>query len=94
MPIYKLEPIAGTEGHKDWWASSLAPTPVWLRAGNSNHARQRIHQATYVTTCIPGDRLCAHWVNAALLKCTEDASHGVPANVAMIANGRITLKLP
>jgi hypothetical protein len=50
MPVYKLEPIEGTEGHSDWRASSLPPTPVWLQAGNSNHARQRIHFANVKIT--------------------------------------------
>ena len=93
MPIYKLEPIEGTEGHKDWWASSLPPTSVWLRAGNSSHARQRIHLATYSATSVQGEVTNAPWVNADLVRCTEDASLDVPSNMALLANGKITLKL-
>ena len=92
MPIYKLEPIEGTEGHRDWWASSLPPTPVWVRAVNSDHARQRMHLATIAV--VPGKkRFCAPWINAALVRCSEDRSREVPANVAIFANGKITIKL-
>jgi hypothetical protein len=92
MPIYKLEPIEGAEGHKDWWASTLPPTSVWLRAVNSDHARQRMHLAT--TTFPPGKKgVRAPWMNAALVRCVEDRSRDVPANVAMFANGKITIKL-
>ncbi len=94
MPVYKLEPIEGTEGNGDWVASSLPPTPVWVRAGNSDHARQRMHIATHATPLTLGDKmLCAPWINTALVRCTEDASWDVPANVALLANGKITIKL-
>ena len=94
MPVYKLEPVEGTEGNSDWWASSLPPTPVWVRAGNPNHARQRMHLATYATTFVPGSVVSAPWVNAALVTCTEDQSREVPADRALLANGKISLKLP
>jgi len=92
MPIYKLEPIAGTEGHKDWWASTLPPTPVWLQANDSDHARQRMHLATTTLDAAKKD-VCAPWTNVALVKCIEDRSREVPANVALFANGKITIKL-
>jgi hypothetical protein len=94
MPVYKLEPIEGTEGHTDWWASCLPPTPVWLRAGNADHARQRMHLATYSNVWVPGEVLNAPWVNAALVRCTEDSSRDVPPDKALLANGKISLNLP
>jgi len=92
VPIYKLEPIEGTERHADWWASTLAPTLVWVRAANPDHARHRMHLAT---TTFPPDQknVCAPWTNVALIKCIEDQSREVPANVALFANGKITIKL-
>jgi hypothetical protein len=92
MPIYKLEPIAGTEGHADWCASTLPPTAVWLHANDSDHARQRMHLAT--TSFPPGNKqVCAPWTNVALVNCIEDRSREIPANVASFANGKITIKL-
>ena len=77
MPIYKLEPIEGTEEHNDWWASTLSPTPVWVQAGDPDHARLRMHLAT--TTFVLGkEGLCAPWINAALVRCIEDASWDAP----------------
>jgi hypothetical protein len=93
MPVYKLEPIEGTEEHTDWWASSVPPTPVWLRAGNANHARQRMHLATYATAFVPGGVLSGPWVDATLVRCTEDQSRDVPPDKALLANGQISLKL-
>jgi hypothetical protein len=92
MPIYKLEPIAGTEAHADWWASIVPPTPVLLQAKDSDHARQMMHLAT---TTFPPDKkeVCAPWTNVALVNCIEDRSREVPANVALFANGKITIKL-
>jgi hypothetical protein len=92
MPIYKLEPIAGTEGHTDWWASTVPPTPVWLQAKDSDHARQRMHLAT--TTFASNKKVVsAPWTNVALVNCIADRSYEVPANVALFANGKITIKL-
>ncbi len=93
MPVYKLEPIEGTEGHSDWRAASLPPTPVWLQAGNSNHARQRIHLATYADAVFPGKAVSAPWISATLVRCTEDPSREVPPDKAVLANGKITFKL-
>jgi hypothetical protein len=95
MPIYKLEPIAGTEGHEDWRASSVPPVPVWVRAINPDHARQRMRLAT---TERPIHSLGNHipynpWSNAALVRCTEDTAWDVPANAALFANGKIKLQL-
>ncbi len=94
MPVYKLEPVEGTEEHSDWWASSVPPTPVWLRASNANHARQRMHLATYATTWVPSEVLNAPWTNAELVRCTEDKSRDVPPDKALLANGKISIKLP
>lgn len=93
MPVYKLEPLNGTEEHTDSWASCLPPTPVWLRAGNANHARQRMDLAIYATALVPGWLVNAPWVNATLVRCTEDQSRAVPPDRALLANGQISLKL-
>jgi hypothetical protein len=51
-----------------------------------------MHLAT--TTFPPGKKgVRAPWMNAALVRCVEDRSRDVPANVAMFANGKITIKL-
>ena len=92
MPIYRLEPIEGTEGYNAWWASTLSPTTVWVQANNPDHARQRMHLAT-TTFALDKDGLYAPWHNAALVRCIEDASWDVPPNTALFANGKITLKL-
>jgi hypothetical protein len=94
MPTYKLEPIDGTQEHTDWWASILPPIPVWLRAINADHARQRIHLATSAPDVVPGEVIKAPWANPELVTCTEDASHVPPVNAAVFANGKIMLKLP
>jgi hypothetical protein len=94
MPTYKLQPIDGLQDHSDWRDSILPPTPVWLRAINADHARQRIHLATSATDIMPGEVIKAPWVNAALVNCTEDEAHIPPVNAAVFANGKITLKLP
>jgi hypothetical protein len=93
MPVYKLEPIKGTEEHPDWLVSSVPPTPVWLRAGNADHARQRMHLATFATGLAPGALLKAPWVNAGLVRCSEDASYDVPPDKALMANGKISITL-
>jgi hypothetical protein len=95
MPIYKLEPIAGTEEHNDWRASSLPPTPVWVRATDPDHARQRMRLATMERRIYSFSNSIPYnpWSNAALVRCTEDTSWDVPANVALFANGKIKLQL-
>jgi hypothetical protein len=35
----------------------------------------------------------APWMNAVLVRCVEDGVRDVPHNVAMFANGKITIKL-
>jgi hypothetical protein len=92
MPVYKLDPIWGKEGHGDWQFSTLAPTPVWVRADNPEQARHRIHLATR-TELISVEGIKAPWINAQLVKCIEDASFDVPSDVAFLANGKITIKL-
>jgi hypothetical protein len=93
MPVFRLEPIESRVRDGDWSASSLSPTPVLLRAGNANHARQRIHLATYSTTLVFGEVVKAPWVNPALVRCSEDESRDVPPDRALLANGQISLKL-
>jgi len=70
MPIYKLEPIAGPEGHTDWWASTVPPTPVWLQAKVSDHARQRIRLAPTIFASDKDD-VSAPWTIQALAKAEE-----------------------
>ena len=92
MTIYRLEPIAGTEGHADWYASTVPPTPVWLQAKDSDHARQKMHLATTNVAANSKDARTP-WTNIALVRCTEDRSRQVPADMALLANGGITIKL-
>ena len=94
MPVFKLEPIEGTEEHGDWWTSSLSPTPVWLRADNADQARQRMHLATCSTVCVPLAAAGTPWANAELVRCTEDTSLDPPSGIALLANGKISIKLP
>jgi hypothetical protein len=90
MPVYKLEPIKGTEDHRDWLASSLSPTPVWLRANNCTHARQRMHNATKVMLA---SEEVAPWISTELVRCMEDPSFEVAHDKALLANGNITINL-
>jgi len=92
MPVYKLEPIWGKEGHRDWKFSSLAPTTVWLRADSCNHARQRIDLATRPELA-SAENIKAPWISAELVSCSEDPSFNVPPDIAFLANGKITIKL-
>ena len=43
MPVYKLEPIEGTQGHSDWWASSVPPRQFYY---------ERAIRITLVKECI------------------------------------------
>ena len=95
MPIYRLEPIKGTENHPFWATSIAPPAPVWVQATSPDHARQRIQSATRETSPLAkraGSR--TPWVDTALVNCFEDASLDVPLNTALLANGKITLRLP
>jgi hypothetical protein len=93
MPTYKLEPVESRMRDSDWSVSTLAPTAVVLCAGNENHARQRMHPATYSGAFASSDVLSAPWVNTALVRCTEDQSRDVPPDKALIANGKISINL-
>ena len=93
MPVYKLEPIEGTENHGDWWASSLSPTTVWVRAHDPDHARHRMHVATRMALA-SDEGIKAPWISAALVRCTEDSSFEVPSDKALLANGKITIEIP
>jgi hypothetical protein len=96
MPIYRLEPIEGTEKHHYWRKSIIPPMPVWVHATNPDHARQRIHLATIESPASTSSakRFHSPWAYNALVRCTEDTSRSVPMDVAMLANGKITLKIP
>jgi hypothetical protein len=52
-----------------------------------------MHLATYATTFAPGCIHSAPWVNASLVTCTEVQIGDVPRDKALLANGKISLKL-
>ena len=94
MPIYRLEPIKGTEQHHYWLTSVVPPVPVWVHADSPDLARQRMQSAIReVSPNAKRGEVHTPWVEAALVSCTEDASHHVPRDRALFANDKITLKL-
>ncbi len=94
MPVYRLEPLEGTEGHSDWRASHIIMV-VWLRARDSEDARQKMARA--VATTMEGyeaGQLIPYspWLNSAVVSCDEDDARDVPDGVALLGNGKtITL---
>jgi hypothetical protein len=52
-----------------------------------------MHLATYATTLAPGKVSKPPWINDALVNCSEDTSHEVPPDVALLANGKISIRL-
>ena len=89
MPVYRLEPVRGAEGHHYWQASIVPPVTVWVEALSPGHARLRMQSASSAT---PGAKPNP-WTDSALVRCIEDASKHVPPNTALFANGQVTLKL-
>jgi len=95
MPIYKLEPIEGTERHPYWMTSVIPPMPVWVHASSADVARQRMQSAVREISANKGrGKPYTPWVEAALVSCTQDESHHVPRDRALFANDKITLRLP
>ena len=90
MPVYKLEPLEAMEGHGDWRASHITMA-VWLRARDSEDARQKMALAT--TTTIEGYEVgqvipYSPWLNSTVVSCDEDVSRDVPDGVALLSNGK------
>jgi len=50
MPVYRLEPVVGTENHVDWRASSVPPQAIWVCADEPTNARGKVQLAT-VAAC-------------------------------------------
>ena len=96
MPVYKLEPVEGLEGHHDWRASGIGTIAVWVRANDPDEARQKIHLATLSTVAgyEAGELVPASspWLNSAVVDCDEDDSREVPDGVALLGNGK-TIRL-
>lgn len=94
MPIYRLEPIKGTERHNYWLTSVVPPVPVWVHANSPDLARQRMQSAVreVYSNALHGE-VHTPWVETSLVSCTEDASHYVPPDRALFANDKIILKL-
>ncbi len=97
MPVYRLEPIKGAERHHYWKTSPIPPVTIWVQAASPAHARQRVQRAVSkldVTASDNPDNIDrTPWADTALVRCIEDTSRTVPANMALFADGNITLKL-
>ena len=90
MPVYRLEPLEGMEGHSDWQASHIIMA-VWLRARDCEEARQKLALAT--ATTIEGYEVgqlipYSPWLNSAVVGCDEDDARDVPDGVALLGNGK------
>jgi hypothetical protein len=95
VPIYRFEPIEGTDRHQYWHTSAIPLIPVWVNANSPDLARQRMQSAVReISTNKKRGNACKPWVEAALVRCTPDDSQSVPRNRALFANDKITLKLP
>src|SRR5579863_2030305 len=93
MPIYRLDPIAGTERHHYWATSVIPPIPVWLHANSPDLARQRMQSAVReISPTKQCQKAESPWAEAALVSCTQDESHYVPRDRALFANDKITLR--
>lgn len=90
MPVYRLEPVAGTEGHIDWRASSVPPQAIWVRADEAMNARGKIQLATVAAyNAIAGQPASySPWVNPKLTTCDEDTTHDPGHGVALRADGK------
>jgi hypothetical protein len=90
MPVYRLEPLEGMEGHSDWRASHIIMA-VWLRAHDPEDARKKMALAT--ATTLEGYEVgqlipYSPWLNSAVVSCDEDDSRDVPDGVVVLGNGK------
>lgn len=90
MPVYRLEPVAGEEDHKDWRASSIPPLAVWVRADNEQQARERVQLAGLAayrgTEGMPIS--VSPWVQPHLTLCELDVAHDPGDHVILRSDGK------
>jgi hypothetical protein len=94
MRVYRLEPIKGAEHHHYWKNSALPPVTVWVQATSPAHARQRVQRAVSKLDSAETDNIDrSPWSDTALVRCIEDPSRTMPEDIALLADGNITLKV-
>lgn len=91
MLVFRLEPIDGTEPHRDWRASALKPETVWVCAPNADVARLRVQWATIIATDVVPGRGTPYspWNNSMLVSCDVDTVQNLPEDMILTSSGRM-----
>ena len=93
MTVYRLDPVAGTEGRPEWQASKWKGT-CWVEGASEEAARMKVEMATQEMANMEYNKPTRYppWRNRQLINCVPDRSKQVAKGRILLANGK-TLKI-